>query len=1017
MIAVIFAASACWAAAPGIANKSVSVVRPSVGPAYRSMVVRANEFTTGAQENVTLDIGPGGVIAIGWESRRERAGQPGVFARLFDLDGRPITDPLGLRSTQPAQNKPTVLALNSRPILFGEAPFEDRSLGAVVGPDGLLNATTKGDQGDVVACRTRGGALAAWSSQTDRRERRIVARPLGSDGRLAGPESSATSDKAVVDLNPAIASDGERVGLVWQRFDPTGKPSGIFGRPLAGNGSPVGPIVRIVGPSGVEPTLAASSGGYVLAWNDLGKNGLYTVRALRLDAALRPLGRPMLVADGGVSLNGASVAGRADGQFIMAWNLIEGERRAIWLRRYARNGKALGPSWRLTESGLNGSLAEGSGHRRLDYASDGSITVAWNGDGALGDDTGAYFTRLTPLRPGETVLASREPAAPRGGSKPTLEPKAQGPRIAAVREQAGPIEPPTYNPLDRQDPWGSVRQFQAGGFTAIANTGWTPPDPHSAVGRDYIVAMTNGAIAFFKKDGTKTFQQPIENTGGFWGSLGATNFVFDPEAVYDPLTDRFLVLCAERGSDGRSYFLLAASDDGDPNGTWYKYRIDVTTLGGGGDIDSDNLAIDSQAVYLTADFFTGGQKYLGYILRKSDVLAGVSNPLTRNFLVTGSQSFGIPQTLDTDSPAQYMIEHFEASNNTTVRLYAITDPLGTPQRTTFTLPVPAYSPPGNIPSGGTSTQVTAFDARFWSTVYRNGSLWATHHVNNPRTRARWYEIKMNGWPTSGQNPTLAQSGEIDLGGTIRTSFSSISVNEKGDAAVVSARSSPTEMFSVYVAWRSASDPPGTMPNQEIAKSSAGAYGNSRWGDYSGANVDPMTGSFWGHHEYNESSSWLTWLQPFGPNRQDALPESLSVFRGGQESGSLSSLFSIDQNYLVVRNGPVALPSEAPITVIVTGTAGVDLVQALKFSITDRVSIANLAQTVSLFDFGANDYEIVGMNAAPTVDTTFDFSPPNPGRFVKAGTNEMRAKLEVRPSGALFTNQWRVFVDAAGWRLN
>ena len=66
------------------------------------------------------------------------------------------------------------------------------------------------------------------------------------------------------------------------------------------------------------------------------------------------------------------------------------------------------------------------------------------------------------------------------------------------------------------------------GFPGINNTGWIPPDPHMAVGPQHVVVMTNGAIAFFTKTGTFQFQDQIEGAGGFWGSLGATGFVFDP---------------------------------------------------------------------------------------------------------------------------------------------------------------------------------------------------------------------------------------------------------------------------------------------------------------------------------------------------------------------------------------------------------------------------------------------------------------------------------------------------------
>ena len=70
----------------------------------------------------------------------------------------------------------------------------------------------------------------------------------------------------------------------------------------------------------------------------------------------------------------------------------------------------------------------------------------------------------------------------------------------------------------------------------------------------------------------------------------------------------------------RSLTTTTLKCDSDPGGTWYKYRINVTSEGGGGDIDSPNIAVDEDHVYLTADFFTGGEKYLFYVIEKAELL-------------------------------------------------------------------------------------------------------------------------------------------------------------------------------------------------------------------------------------------------------------------------------------------------------------------------------------------------------------------------------------------------------------
>ena len=144
---------------------------------------------------------------------------------------------------------------------------------------------------------------------------------------------------------------------------------------------------------------------------------------------------------------------------------------------------------------------------------------------------------------------------------------------------------------------------------------------------------------------------------------------------------------------------------------------------------------------------------------------------------------------------------------------------------------------------------------------RNGSLWAVHHVNNLRVRARWYEFGLNNWPTSG-TPTLDQDGEIDLGSGIHTFFPSIHVDANDNVAITFSRSASNEFISMGRATRRASDPVDTMRPAQVVQTSNNAHTSGRWGDYSATQAEPnIPGQFWGHHEFTNgsTSSWRTWV--------------------------------------------------------------------------------------------------------------------------------------------------------------
>jgi hypothetical protein len=753
---------------------------------------------------------------------------------------------------------------------------------------------------------------------------------------------------------------------VWPAMDQEWKPAGIRARFFDERGAALGEPSWIAEGRGLEPDVATlPGGGFAAAWLEAGADR-YAVRVQRFDAeghAAAPAFTAGL-SDGGAAvasdadgrllvawndendirarsfLPGGEPAGDAfrvngymEGKH--ALNACTGKRRVAMGPRgqmaFAWSGNAgLGDhsAVHLTlllpvPRGIRGDL---DGNRLVDER-DGELLIdlltGKNVDPILYaaadvDGSGKVDTRdlervpchdLERIEVFEAALASAQERlkAEKAALKAArAKARSEAPSLVMLSEYAKPYEPPKKDKLLKpEDPFGGDPEPMsfAGdfGFAAVTNTGWTPPDPHLAVGPDHIVTMTNGAIAFFGKDGTMTFQDEIEDSYGFWGSLGATNFVFDPEVIYDPHANRFMAMANERGSSGGSFYLLAVSAGTDPNGFWYKYRFDVTALAGG-DIDSPNIAVDQDVVYLTADFFTGGQKYLIYMLEKAPLLTGAAPGIVNHILIQGSQSYGIPVTYGTP-PAMYMIEHFEDTTNNQVQLHAITDPLGTPQHQKFMLTVPSYSPPESAPQMGSSVEMTTFDSRFWSCVYRNGHLWAAHHQGSSLVKARWYEIDMANWPISG-TPSLVQSGDVAPGINVRTYFNSISVDEHDNALMVFARSGPTEYISVCRAYRKADDPLGTMPNIEIAKVSNGPYTYySRWGDYSAVGVDPSDNTrFWYTHEYApSSSSWNTWI---GSKRvhEGALSvdvETMSESTGGTATFTLTNPSHASKRYLLL----------------------------------------------------------------------------------------------------------------------
>jgi len=851
---------------------------------------QASTFAPSSQAEPALAVDQAGNITVVWSSRRQQAGQYGVYAQRFAPNGVAIGSETCLNlwtrshQWQPAVDAGRIVDPQSKTCsavqwVAWQSHGQDGHAGSIIarrfdgqftgGSEILVNQQWQGHQSDpVVAVSPNGTALILWTSLPPSGEASIIrARLFDAAGEPLGDEFGVGSDGAVHQTIPAAAfsRDGSFSVAYAVRSVESGLPAGIRMQRFDSSGTALGEPVNVSGEpklSQIEPVIAALPKGYLVAWLDAESDGSdYGVLARRFNGEGKPLGEPFLVNSTKEGpQNAAAIAVAPDGRFAIAYNSADDEKTGVFAQLFTGGGERIGKEFRLSRhTAGKQAMRPAVATQRLAFGRDGCLLSAWSGDGGFGDSSAVNVTMLSPK--------ALELADARQGVTRDMKPAVASTALA-VADGPGPHVPPTFDPRDIDHARRQVvRGLRDIGFTGIVNTGWTPPDPHLAVGPNHVAVMTNGAIAFFTKDGTLTFQDEIEDSYGFWGSVGATSFVFDPEVLYDELSGRFFAMAAEAYAPGsKSYVLVAVSDDSDPNGTWYKYRFD--TSGYAGNLfDSPNIAVDANVMYITGDGFGLGANFPVYTFDKASLLVGNPPAITRSTtLPTSTQSAGMPPVSFNSPPALYMVEHKESGYNTSVRLIALQDPLGTITFTTTDLTVPGYGPPEDPPQLGTSTRPETFDARFWIVAYRNGSLWATHHINSDRVMARWYEIEMKGWPDSGQQPTLRQSGTIDPGPGVRTFFTSITVDDHGNAAMCYARGAPDEYFSMETAFRYASDPLNTFRPGVIRQTSTGPYNSGRWGDYSQVNVDPADGkTFWAHHEWAEGNSWRTWIQGFTPD--------------------------------------------------------------------------------------------------------------------------------------------------------
>lgn len=425
------------------------------------------------------------------------------------------------------------------------------------------------------------------------------------------------------------------------------------------------------------------------------------------------------------------------------------------------------------------------------------------------------------------------------------------------------------NPIDLSRALGAPNKLTAGGllssprgilglkFPAIDATGWTPPDPDIAVGPNQIVAVVNSSLAFFNKDGTKTFQQ---TAGTFFSGLGAGSFIFDPKCFYDRVNQRFVVLFLEQAdSPQTSKLLLAVSDDNNPAGTWFRYRIESLLNVGGSTswLDYPGFGYNKDAYVVSGNMFGFTSGFFG-----AQFIVIPSAPLLTGGAATASSlrdaSGGSVQVAEMISPTATNVYAASRNNNTSMRVYSINTPGGTPTLQSTTVSVPSNTGPTMAAASTNGRTLDTIDSRVFNVTWRDGKLFTAHNIQSGSfVGSRWYQINTNGYPTS--TPTLGQSGNV-TSPTLHYFFPAISVNAYDDVSTIITGSSSTVTANLLFAGRSSVDTAGAMGTPQLLESSANNnYGGGRWGDYFGVDVDPVDDlNFWGiGMTVNASNGWRT----------------------------------------------------------------------------------------------------------------------------------------------------------------
>lgn len=295
-------------------------------------------------------------------------------------------------------------------------------------------------------------------------------------------------------------------------------------------------------------------------------------------------------------------------------------------------------------------------------------------------------------------------------------------------------------------------------------TGTVPPDPHGAPGPEGVLATVNLQVSYYTKSGTLVWG-PANLPTFFVGNTGGGNS--DPKAIFDHASRRFFVVMQENTAS-QFWLNVAVSRSADPRtsgaGDWITYRFDATeyaptnSAGGvnyGGDYPG--LAVDSQALYVAYRMFgfdsTGTMSGSGkdvintalLIMNKSQLINGNGTLVSLYFEKAPDAQVVTP--IGTSPGNVVYIARLWGSS--TVKLYAVTDPLGARTVSSQLVPITdrGDGPTNGAPQyGSTNTIDTIPGKTLGNASLVGGDVWfcGTRGQSAGPAVAVYYRLRLNG---------------------------------------------------------------------------------------------------------------------------------------------------------------------------------------------------------------------------------------------------------------------------------
>ncbi len=438
------------------------------------------------------------------------------------------------------------------------------------------------------------------------------------------------------------------------------------------------------------------------------------------------------------------------------------------------------------------------------------------------------------------------------------------------------IQDPAYNRMKKTNSTGPfiLQEYEGPDLNTDGRYLRIPPDSYCAAGPDHVVLHVNSLIFFIDKE---TGQQTQIDPMVMFNYIESIS-PFDPKISYDHFDKRWISVWLQVNDvTSEAFYLIAVSDDSDPNGTWYTWALPSNVNGmtmDGSWADFQGVGFDDKAIYLTSNQFEFAGNYLYSKIRiidKANVYVN-GNPGTVtwndiwNMKYDGflGSSLGIRPTIMMDADEYYYFASLRYGGGTSFYLYRLSDPITNPVLSGFKVNTSRYQNTEDIDVEQLGDNESPLEhgglALRFEAVFTNGKVHIVHPAKyETRIGIRYLSISTDS-KTAVSDMTLGTPEHYYL-------YPGLAVNQSDDVVITYSRVSANEYAGAYYTFIPSDV--GTFTGSSLlmeGKSSYELYLNdpskrNRWGDYSGAWVDPEDeNTFWVFSEYTKRfNTWGTRL--------------------------------------------------------------------------------------------------------------------------------------------------------------